>query len=1705
MRRLTSTLIALSALAIWSNTASAQVPYTQNFEGATVCTPFPSCAGLCNITASTNWTNFTDPGANYDWHPHQGTTGPNTGPSVDHTLGTSLGKFLFIESSGCNALQAVSVQTPVLTFAGVTNPQVEYWVHHNGTGFTTSGVETQFWYSTNGGGSFTQWAPATVSGNLGTNWNLVTVNCGPSGLNVGNTANLVFRIRHIRNNNGFADAAIDDFRAYALLQYDARVDVSLDPPTTPPSAPAEYYYVPAGLGPVSTPIDIINNGYDSLHSVIVTYDIVGTVDVAGVESGVFDNGGAGYNMAPGEVIPVNPNWNPSADADVTTFGQTFTLCANIFSAEADLDLTNNQDCVQFRRHEDTYRRDSGTTINGWVFNPGFPGYWAVAYDFPYAGAFITGGSVVVGADPFNAPPIVGSPVRVDLLSYNAATGFPGPLIEESEETIIQQANEHEVYCPYPGGYLVTTPGIYVAAYFDVNNSGPSGLTANWISTADDIYAPGRFWYGYPVTAPTWFNGTPGGELAMWRVRFKVACAGADAGRDTSFCVGGSAVLGGNPTANGPNGPFTYAWSPAAYVDDPTAANPTATPPLGSTTFTVQVTDATGCIVLDDVTITTFPYDNVQFVGLLTNYCVNDPPSALAGNPPGGSSPVGTSPGTSWNWSQAMQEYTGPPVPMPDAGGGQGDLIMTVSGVYGTAGPGNDLMGNHVFLDSVYIKGTHSWIGDVNIILESPNGTQVMTLDRPGSPPGFGCTADNFEYTIVRASDCPTCTDNETACPPVGNGRFIAHGGDDLSMFDNNTPANGDWHLLSNDFVGGDAGTMTDLILWFSPAAGGGTFDPAAAGAGTHDIIYCYTNKYGCEACDTQTTTVHPLPDASITPAGPFCVNEPNLFLTAATPGGQWSGPGVIGAFTGEWSAGAAGIGTHTIYYVVTDANGCTNNDSTQIVVRDVPIADAGPDYSICNGGSVQIGGSPTGTPGISFGGFIIGYSWSPNVGLSSSIDPNPTASPTVTTNYTVVVTDGNGCTASDDMVLTVYQNPVVDAGADVTVCNGDPATLGGSPTASGGTAPYSYDWQPGGMTVPNPTVNPATTTTYTVTVTDANGCIGSDAVTVIVNAAVVADAGADVATCAGTSIGIGGSPTATGGTAPYSYSWSPAGGLSSTTASNPSASPAITTTYTVTVTDANGCTDQDQVTVTIYPAVIANAGADETICNGGSSTIGGNPSAIAGTPPYTYTWSPNAYLDNNTIANPTSTPPSTMNYTLTVTDANGCTDSDDMVLTVAANPVVDAGQDEEICAGSDAQIGGSPTASGGTPPYSYMWAPSNGLSSVSTANPFASPASTTTYTVTVTDANGCTGSDVVTVTVNAGPTAHAGIDVDLCIGESAVIGGFPAASGGTPPYSYLWTPIADLSDYAAANPIASPIVTTVYTLTVDDANGCVDVDSMTVTVHPLPVVTITGLLTDYCVDTSQIQLTGNPTGGFWVGPGVFGSVFFPDAAGPGTHMIVYTYTDQWGCTNSDTAFTTVHALPVVFAGFDTQIYKGDSVVLQATVTGDGPFIYSWTATPHPPGHLDDNDPTTKSDLDDGFDVLNPLAMPEVFTTYVLTATDIWGCSNSDDVWVDVNPNTPIPTNETTPNLFTPEPQDGVNDTWIIPLLDHFPDNHVTIYNRWGQVVYEATNYSRTTAWDGGDLPAGTYFYVLTAADTANQQVNQLIHRGSVTIVRHDVN
>jgi gliding motility-associated-like protein len=658
--------------------------------------------------------------------------------------------------------------------------------------------------------------------------------------------------------------------------------------------------------------------------------------------------------------------------------------------------------------------------------------------------------------------------------------------------------------------------------------------------------------------------------------------------------------------------------------------------------------------------------------------------------------------------------------------------------------------------------------------------------------------------------------------------------------------------------------------------------------------------------------------------------------------------------------------TVTTIYTVTVSNGCAEaHEDVVVTVNPAPIVDAGQDQIVCGGGSVVIGGSPTG----SGAGPTYSYSWSPAAGLSSTTAANPTANPSTITTYTVTVTS-NGCSSTDNVVVAIYPNPSVDAGPDHSMCGGEMWVIGGSPTASGGLSPYSYAWSPAtalsSTIIANPTANPTVTTTYTVTVTDDNGCVVTDDVLITINSTPVADAGQDKSICNGFNTVIGGSPTGSGAGPVYTYSWSPATGLNSTTIANPTANPTTTTVYTVTVT-SNGCPSTDNVTVTVNPIPVADAGQDKSICNGSNTVIGGSPTGSGAGPAYTYSWSPATGLSSTTTANPTANPTNTTEYTVIVT-SNGCSAVDNVIVTVYPNPSADAGSDNDICSGANIVIGGSPTASGGTFPYFYAWSPAASLNLSDIANPTANPTNTTEYTVTVTDDNGCSATDNISITVNSNPVADAGQDQSVCGGGDMITGGNPTANGGLGPYSYAWSPTTGLNDPNIANPIVNIMSVITYTVTVTDANGCTSTDDVVISVYPIPVADA-GSDKTVC-EGDNVIIGGSPTasGGLlpytylW-GPSTgLNSVIVPNPmAGPSVATTyIVTITDNNGCAATDTMVVTVNPSPNI--NFTADPFNGCEPLLVNFIDNTTPAIQIWswnfgdpssgnTSTEQNPSHL----------------------------------------------------------------------------------------------------------------------------------------------------------
>lgn len=446
---------------------------------------------------------------------------------------------------------------------------------------------------------------------------------------------------------------------------------------------------------------------------------------------------------------------------------------------------------------------------------------------------------------------------------------------------------------------------------------------------------------------------------------------------------------------------------------------------------------------------------------------------------------------------------------------------------------------------------------------------------------------------------------------------------------------------------------------------------------------------GCDSVVTLNLTVNPLPPVpTITPAGSVsvCVGSSLTLTSSASSGNMWN--------PGGQSAQAITVTTSGSYEVTfTDGNGCASTSlPTVVTVNPLPTVDLGPDTVICNGASVTLDA----------GSGFSSYLWTGGP-VTQTLSVNATG------NYAVTVTDTNNCTATDDINVVVAPLPVVDLGPDTTVCAGSVYVL----DAGAGFA--SYAWTPGGQITSS--ISVTASGTYGVTVTDVNGCTAADQVNVVFAGAVAVNLGPDQDICQGETV------TLDAGAGFSTYSWTP--GLQSTQTITVNTGGV----FTVTVTDANGCTGTDQLVVQVNATPNVNIGNDTTICGGTTYTLD------AGSGFAQYDWFPSG---NQTQTIDVTT---TGLYWVEVQDGNNCVGRDSINLTFGAGLPVNLGPDEQFLCDGEVL-----TLDAGSGFSSYVWSDGTGLQTLDVTNAGG-------YWVEVTDGNGCIGNDSVEVVVLAGPTA----------------------------------------------------------------------------------------------------------------------------------------------------------------------------------------------------------------------------------------------------------------------------------------------------------------------------------------------------------------
>ncbi|GAA4460107.1 hypothetical protein GCM10023093_02220 [Nemorincola caseinilytica] len=905
-------------------------------------------------------------------------------------------------------------------------------------------------------------------------------------------------------------------------------------------------------------------------------------------------------------------------------------------------------------------------------------------------------------------------------------------------------------------------------------------------------------------------------------------------------------------------------------------------------------------------------------------------------------------------------------------GTQGAVTVSINPIP-TAAPTNNgpiCLGGTATLTANGANGasTYSWTGPdgfaaaTAVATASPTVTGVYSLsvtDGSGNP---GCSPSTVYTTQVTVNAKPTATVSN-------NGPICAGGTVTLTA----TPAGG---ATVFSWTGPDSYTAATAVASASPTA-----------TATYSLTVTNgTTQPGCMPSDVYTTsvTVRAKPTAAPSNDGYIC-NGGTVNLTANGANGastySWTGSSITGSAT---SATTTATPSSTTIYTLTVGDGTTDNGctpttqyTTSVTVNDKPVAAPTNNGAICNGGTVTLDAVPSAGANT--------FSWS-GPSLLSASGQQPTATPTVTSVYSVVVSDGttrSGCAPTDVYTtsVTVKSKPIAAPTNNGYICNGGTAQLTANP--SGGATVFAWSGSPvSSASDENPTANPTTTTTYSLTVSDGttgNGCTPSDiyTTTVTVNAKPTAAPSQNGYICVGGTVTL----TANGANGAATYAWTGAD-IADNTLAVATATPTVTGVYSVSVTDGSGkpgCSPTDiyTVSVTVNDKPIAVPVNDGPICQGGTVQLTAAPAGGANT----FTWS-GPSLSSSAAQDPTATPTATATYSLSVSDGStqpGCTPSDVYTtsVTVRAKPSAAPSNDGHICIGGTAQLTANP--SGGATVFAWSGSP---ISSASDENPTANPVATTTYSLTVSDGSGddgCAPADIytTTVTVNAIPTAAPSQNGYICVGGTVTL----TANGADGAATYAWSG-ADLVTTTLAAVTATPTVTGVYSLTVTDGSGksgCApaDIYTVSVTVNDKP---IAAPVNDGPICAGgTVQLTAAPAGGAntfnWSGSSLSSSSAQDPTATP-TTTAIYSLTvsdgsTQPGCAPSDvyTTSVTVKPKPVATPTNNGYICNGGTAQLTAAPSG-GATVFAWSGSP------------ISSASDE-----NPTANPTTTTTYSLTVSD----------------------------------------------------------------------------------------------------------------------
>lgn len=947
-------------------------------------------------------------------------------------------------------------------------------------------------------------------------------------------------------------------------------------------------------------------------------------------------------------------------------------------------------------------------------------------------------------------------------------------------------------------------------------------------------------------------------------------------------------------ASGGTFPYSYLWSNGQSTPNATG--------LCSGTFTVTAADVNGCTVTGTAVITQPSAISASPNPISSNCGVCDGVAkfTLSGGTPGYTHSWNTGSGAYPLTNVCAAVYTDT---ISDANGCQ--LVATVA-VSNIDGPD----GATIIADNASCYG--SCTGNAAIVAVS-NGTPPYSYLWPDAG------TDTIMTNICAGTNILQITDN-TGC--VRFEIFVIDEPDSLQagILVTNATCSGvpDGTAIANP----SGGTASYTFNWSTGSAAS-----FIGGVASGSYALTVTDANGCTVLDTAEVGEATALNLSLTAADVLC-NGNATGSVSATPSGGTT-PYAYSWSNGQTSSSATGLTAGNYSITVTDINGCsvtgndTVNESSAISIS-ASVTDATCGLS---DGAATVSASGGNSP--------YTYAWlNGQTGLTATGLSAGTES--------VVVADVNSCTDTFDIAVSNVSGPGTSVSVANVSCNG---VCDGSAaiTVTSGVSPFTYLWVPGGQTTGSATGLCAGS--YNVEVTDSNNCITVQPVTInepsVITALFTKTNASCNGTCDGTAI-----VNASGGVVPYTYLWN-------TSDTAQFVSSLCAGTYTVTITDANGCSGTGSVVITEPPLLTASAAGSGLACNGdcnGTAIV--TPSG--GTPGYSYSWSSGA---SSSVAASLCAG----NYSVTVIDANGCSATASASVTGPTAISIAAIIVETTCGNCSGTI--TVSSSGGTGPYMRLWSTGSTLASISNLCP-------NIYSLTVTDANGCSADSSFIINNSDGPIPGLTGDTTTCFNScDATASSFTA--GGTSPYSFLWD---DPSSQTTSS--ATGLCDGIYELYVTDANGCIGIGTTTI-VEPLQLLNTISSSDADCNSSCNVTATASVSGGtspytyLWSDAQTGSS-----ATGLCSGTYYVTITDDNNCTRIDSIIINeASTLSLTINGTNSNCFNSCDGIAAATVSGGtGPYTYLWS-----------NGATTS--------VITNLCAGN----YSLTVTDASGCESTSGV------------------------------------------------------------------------------------------------------------